>query len=87
MVAGIGYSSHHVGIGDVSPAVTLGARVVEKHFTLDRAARGSDHAASTEPGGMARVVRAARETLLMMGSSTKRVHPEELPAMAKLRSE
>lgn len=84
-IAGIGLSSHYTGISDVPAAVALGARIIERHLTLDRAGKGTDHAASLEPGGFARVVRDARETLLMMGSATKRLHASEVPAMKKLR--
>jgi len=56
-VAGIGFSGHHTGIAMDVAAVTLGAEFVERHFTLDRTWKGTDHAASLEPDGMRRVAR------------------------------
>ncbi len=56
-VKGIGFSGHHLGIATDVVAFTLGAQWVERHFTLDRTWKGTDHAASLEPDGMRRVVR------------------------------
>ena len=54
-VKGIGFSAHYTGIGLDGPAFLLGANYIERHFTLDRAWRGTDHAASLEPDGLRRV--------------------------------
>jgi len=56
----IGFSGHHNGIAIDAMAVLLGASWIERHFTLDRAWKGSDHAASLEPGGFTRLTRDAR---------------------------
>jgi sialic acid synthase len=56
-VHSIGFSGHHNGIAIDSMAALLGASVIERHFTLDRASKGSDHAASLEPGGFSRLTR------------------------------
>lgn len=56
-VKSIGFSGHHLGIAADVAALALGARWVERHFTLDRTWRGTDHAASLEPDGMRRMVR------------------------------
>lgn len=56
-VRGIGYSGHHLGIAADIAAYTLGATWIERHFTLDRTAKGTDHAASLEPDGLRRLVR------------------------------
>lgn len=53
----IGFSGHHTGIAADISAMTLGAKYIERHFTLDRTWKGTDHAASLEPDGMRRVVR------------------------------
>lgn len=53
----IGFSGHHLGIAVDVSAYTLGATIVERHFTLDRTWKGTDHAASLEPDGMRRLVR------------------------------
>ncbi len=53
----IGFSGHHLGIAVDIAAITLGANWVERHFTLDRTWKGTDHAASLEPSGMRKLVR------------------------------
>jgi N-acetylneuraminate synthase len=53
----IGFSGHHLGIAVDVAAFTLGASVIERHFTLDRTWRGTDHAASLEPAGLRKVKR------------------------------
>jgi N-acetylneuraminate synthase len=59
-VKAIGFSGHHLGIAIDSAAVALGAEWIERHFTLDRTWKGTDHAASLEPDGMRRVARDCR---------------------------
>lgn len=56
-VKSIGFSGHHLGIAVDSAAVALGAEWVERHFTLDRTWKGTDHAASLEPDGMRKLCR------------------------------
>jgi N-acetylneuraminate synthase len=57
IVKEIGYSGHHLGIAMDVIAYTLGATTIERHFTLDRTWKGTDHAASLEPDGLRRVKR------------------------------
>lgn len=57
IVKGIGFSGHHNGIAIDMAAVVLGATHFERHFTLDRTWKGTDHAASLEPEGMRKLVR------------------------------
>ena len=54
---GVGFSGHHTGIAADISAITLGAKYIERHFTLDRTWKGTDHAASLEPDGLRRVIR------------------------------
>ena len=56
-VEAIGFSGHHLGIAIDIAAYTLGATWIERHFTKDRTWKGTDHAASLEPGGMAKLIR------------------------------
>lgn len=56
-VKSIGFSGHHLGIAVDSAAVALGAKWIERHFTMDRTWKGTDHAASLEPDGMRKLVR------------------------------
>lgn len=81
----VGYSGHEVGLSTTVAAVTLGACMVERHITLDRALWGSDQAASVEPHGMARLVRDIRTVEAALGDGVKRVYESELPVRAKLR--
>lgn len=60
LVKGIGFSGHHNGIAADIGALTLGARYFERHFTLDRTWKGTDHAASLEPDGMRKLARDLR---------------------------
>lgn len=56
-VKGIGFSGHHLGIAVDVAAYTLGATWIERHYTLDRTWKGTDHAASLEPNGIRKIVR------------------------------
>jgi N-acetylneuraminate synthase len=81
----IGYSGHEVGLIPSVVAVALGACLVERHITLDRAMWGSDQAASVEPGGFERLVKYIRVTELSLGDGVKKVYDSELPSLKKLR--
>lgn len=81
----IGYSGHERGLQISLAAVALGARVIERHITLDRTMWGSDHAASLEPQGFAHLVRDIRIIETALGDGIKRVFPGELAPRAKLR--
>jgi N-acetylneuraminate synthase len=67
----VGYSDHTLGIAVAIAAAARGAKVVEKHFTLDRSLPGPDHAASLEPDELARMVAAIREVESALGSPVK----------------
>jgi N-acetylneuraminate synthase len=56
----VGFSGHHLGIAIDIAAVALGASWIERHFTLDRTWKGTDHAASLEPDGLRKLVRDVR---------------------------
>ena len=56
-VKAIGFSGHHLGIAVDIAAYTLGAEYIERHYTLDRTWKGTDHAASLEPEGIRKLVR------------------------------
>ncbi len=83
----IGYSGHETGLSTTVTAVALGACFVERHFTLDRAMWGSDHAASVEPGGMAKLVRDIRDTQTALGTGVKVVYESEKEPLRRLRRE
>jgi N-acetylneuraminate synthase len=81
----VGYSGHEVGLQATYAAVAIGARVIERHITLDRAMWGSDQAASIEPQGLMKLVRDIRSIELGLGDGVKRVVPDEVPVLKKLR--
>jgi N-acetylneuraminate synthase len=81
----IGYSGHETGLATTVAAVAMGATFVERHFTLDRAMWGSDHAASVEPQGFARLVKDIRDVETAAGDGVKRVYEAEVAQMKKLR--
>ena len=81
----IGYSGHETGLATTVAAVAMGATFVERHFTLDRAMWGSDHAASVEPQGFQRMVRDIRDSELAAGDGIKKVYESELGPMKRLR--
>jgi len=74
----VGYSDHTPGIEVPIAAVALGARVIEKHFTLDRNMEGPDHKASLEPGELKSMVTAIRNIEKAMGNGIKKPSPSEL---------
>jgi N-acetylneuraminate synthase len=81
----VGYSGHETGIPSSVAAYVLGACVIERHITLDRAMWGSDQAASLEPNGISRLVRDIRLCEQSMGDGIKRVYEREIPIIKKLR--
>lgn len=81
----IGYSGHEVGLVPSTIAIAMGACLVERHITLDRAMWGSDQAASVEPGGFRRLVKYIRVTEQTLGDGVKRVYESELPSLRRLR--
>lgn len=83
--APIGYSGHETGLTTTVAATVLGATFVERHFTLDRAMWGSDHAASVEPQGFVRLVRDIRDVEKALGDGVKKVYESELGPMKRLR--
>lgn len=81
----IGYSGHEVGLITSVVAMSMGACLVERHFTLDRSMWGSDQAASVEPGGFRLLVKYIRVTEMALGDGVKHVYESEKSSMKKLR--
>jgi len=81
----IGYSGHEVGLVPPQVAVALGACMIERHLTLDRAMWGSDQAASVEPSGFERLVKYVRTAEASLGDGVKRVYESEMSSLKKLR--
>ena len=81
----VGYSGHETGLASSSAAVAIGACVVERHITLDRAMWGSDQAASLGTSGVIKLVKDIRLVEVSLGDGVKRVTAREIPIISKLR--
>jgi N-acetylneuraminate synthase len=81
----VGYSDHTEGIHVAVAAVARGARVIEKHFTLDRSLPGPDHKASLEPAELRAMVSAIRDVEAALGDGVKRPSAAELKNRAVVR--
>ena len=80
----IGLSSHDNGISMSVVAYTLGARIIEKHFTLNRAMRGTDHRFSLEPQGLEKMVRDLERTRIGLGDGIKKMYTSESEPKKKM---
>ena len=80
----VGFSSHDNGIAMPVAAYMLGARVVEKHFTLNRASKGTDHAFSLEPVGLRKMVRDLDRTFQALGDGVKKIYESERAPSLKM---
>ena len=80
----VGFSSHDSGIAMAIAGYMLGARIIEKHFTLNRAQKGTDHAFSLEPPGMTKMVRDLRRLKVALGDGNKVMYPSEEAPITKM---
>ena len=80
----IGFSSHDSGIAMALVGYMCGARVLEKHITLNRAAKGTDQAFSLEPNGLRRMVRDLKRARISMGDGVKKSYPSEEAPLIKM---
>ena len=80
----IGFSSHDNGISMPVAAYMLGARIVEKHFTLNRTSKGTDHAFSLEPVGLRKMVRDLERTHTALGNGVKKIYDSEKAPITKM---
>ena len=86
-VKAIGFSGHHLGIAVDIAALALGATYFERHFTLDRTWKGTDHAASLEPQGLMKLARDLRQTYLALNYKDKEILDIEEVQRKKLKHE
>ena len=84
-VKSIGFSGHHLGIAADIAAFTLGAEWIERHYTLDRTWKGTDHAASLEPQGMRKLARDVHNVALALASKNSEILPIEQVQRDKLK--
>lgn len=85
IVKKIGFSGHHLGIAVDVAAYTLGAEVIERHYTLDRTWKGTDHAASLEPDGVRRLVRDLKAVHQSLDYKEEEILPIEQVQRDKLK--
>jgi len=81
----VGYSDHTAGVGAAAFAIPMGAKVVEKHFTLDKSLEGPDHKASLSPEELKEFVQLVRKVDAFMGSSIKKPNLSETKTRASLQ--
>lgn len=84
-VSSIGFSGHHLGIAADIAALTLGAEWIERHFTLDRTWKGTDHAASLEPDGLRKLCRDVANVYKALSYKTEEILPIEKVQRDKLK--
>lgn len=84
-VKAIGFSGHHLGIAIDVAAYTLGAEFIERHYTLDRTWKGTDHAASLEPDGIRKLVRNLNAVYEALTYKTQEILPIEQVQRNKLK--
>ncbi|MGQ8337277.1 N-acetylneuraminate synthase family protein [Sunxiuqinia sp. A32] len=84
-VKAVGFSGHHLGIAIDIAAYTLGANWIERHFTKDRTWKGTDHAASLEPGGLQKLVRDLNVTYKALQYKNTDILEIEKPQREKLK--
>ena len=82
----IGYSGHESGLSTSIAAAVLGAKIIERHITLNRAMWGTDQAASLEPIGMQRLVGSINNIITALGDGKKKVYESEISIKEKLRN-
>lgn len=85
IVKEIGFSGHHLGIALDIAAYTLGATIIERHYTLDRTWKGTDHAASLEPQGVRKLVRDLRAVNSALQTKQEEILPIEQVQRDKLK--
>lgn len=85
IVKRIGFSGHHLGIAVDVAAYTLGASVVERHYTLDRTWKGTDHAASLEPDGVRKLARNLNSAYKALTYKSQEILPIEQAQRDKLK--
>jgi len=81
----VGYSDHTLGIEVPVAAVAMGAKIIEKHFTLDKELPGPDHKASLEPGELKEMIKAIRNIEMALGNGIKKPNKSEFEIMKVAR--
>lgn len=83
----VGFSGHHIGVAADVAAYMLGSEIIERHYTLERTMKGTDHPGSLELAGIKYVLNYIDQVKRAMGSENKEIQQSELPALKKLRGD
>ena len=86
-IKNIGFSGHHLGIAVDIAAYTLGANIIERHYTLDRTWKGTDHAASLEPMGLRKLTRDLNAVYNSLSFKNQEILPIEQVQRNKLKNQ
>ncbi len=81
----VGFSGHHAGIAPDIAAYMLGAQIIERHYTLSRSMKGTDHPGSLELSGIQYILKYLDQIQKSLGDSNKKILSSEIPALKKLR--
>jgi len=85
IVNSVGFSGHHAGVAPDIAAYMMGSRIIERHYTLSRNMKGTDHVGSLELPGIQYILKYIEQVKQAMGTSKKYVLDSEMPALKKLR--
>lgn len=85
IVNSVGFSGHHAGVAPDVAAYMMGSRIIERHYTLSRNMKGTDHVGSLELSGIQYILKYIEQVKQAMGTSKKYVLDSEMPALKKLR--
>ena len=86
-IDGVGLSGHHIGVASDIAAYMLGATIIERHYTLERTMKGTDHIGSLEKRGIEYILSYISQVEQALGTNDKTVLESEVPALKKLRGD
>ena len=81
----IGFSGHHLGTDVDVAAYTLGAQMIERHYTIDRTWKGTDHSASLEPDDLKKMINGLNNVYEALGTKKEEILPIEMVQRKKLK--
>jgi len=87
IIDSVGFSGHHAGVAPDIAAYMMGSRIIERHYTLSRSMKGTDHPGSLELQGVQYILKYIDQVNRAMGTSEKYVLESEMPALLKLRGD
>ena len=87
IINSVGFSGHHSGVAPDIAAYMMGSRIIERHYTLSRSMKGTDHPGSLELQGIQYILKYIKQVKQAMGTSEKYVLDSEMPALMKLRGD